>query len=96
MNILEISKSSSAKTEYSFFSVFFSSVFGFFGFLNTDVAVGFGFFKISRYRFRFSVTDSALVCSFALEFFALGSLLIYYCSGLPVSGFELFTNVEIS
>jgi len=30
MNILEISKSSSAITEFSFFSVFFSSVFGFF------------------------------------------------------------------
>jgi len=30
MHILEISKSSSAKTEFSFFSVFFSSVFGFF------------------------------------------------------------------
>ena len=45
MNILEITKSSSAKTEFSVFSVFFSSVFGFFVFFNTDVGVGFGFFK---------------------------------------------------
>ena len=34
---------------------------GFLGFFNTDVGVGFGFFKISRYRFWFSVTDSALL-----------------------------------
>ena len=52
MHILEISKSSSAKTEFSFFSVFFSSVFGFF---NTDVGVGFLNIAISV-----SVTDSAL------------------------------------
>jgi len=38
MNIFEITKSSSAKTEFSVFSVFFSPVFGFF---NTDVGVGF-------------------------------------------------------
>ena len=49
MHILEISKSLSAKTE---FSVFFSSVFGFF---NTDVGVGFLNIAISV-----SVTDSAL------------------------------------
>jgi len=61
MHILEISKSSSAKTEFSFFSVFFSSVFGFSVFtIPTSVSVS--VFKISRYRFRFSVTDSALVC----------------------------------
>jgi len=65
MNILEISKSSSAKTEFSFFSVFFPSVFVFF---NTDVGVGFGFLKISRYRFRFSVTDSALGYATAFNF----------------------------
>ena len=50
MNILEISKSSSAKTEFSFFSVFFSSVFGFF---NTDVGVGFGFLKYRDIGFGF-------------------------------------------
>jgi len=40
MNILEISKSSSAKTEFSFFSVFFSrfSVFSFFS-IPTSVSV---------------------------------------------------------
>jgi len=51
MNILEISKSSSAKTE---FSVSFRYFFVSFRFFNTDV--GFGFL-----RYRFSVTDSALV-----------------------------------
>jgi len=45
MNILEISKSSSAKTEFSFFFGIFSSVFVFFGFFNTGVGVGFGFLK---------------------------------------------------
>ena len=44
MHILENSKSSSAKTEFSFFSVFFSSVFAFF---NTDVGVGFVFLNIA-------------------------------------------------
>ena len=60
MNILEISKSSSAKTEFSFFRYFFRrfSVFSFFS-IPTSVSV----FKISRYRFRFSVTDSALLYS---------------------------------
>ena len=53
MNILEISKSSSAKTEFSFFSVFFSSVFVFFGFFNTDVGVGFGFLKYRDIGFGF-------------------------------------------
>jgi len=56
MNILEISKSSSAKTEFSFFSVFFSSVFVFFRvFFQYTRRCRFWFFKISRYRFRFSV-----------------------------------------
>ena len=50
MNILEISKSSSAKTEFSFFFGIFSSVFGFF---NTDVGVGFGFFKYRDTGFGF-------------------------------------------
>jgi len=44
MNILEISKSSSAKTEFSFFFGIFSSAFGFF---NTDVGVGFGILNIA-------------------------------------------------
>jgi len=60
MNILEISKSSSAKTEFSFFSVFFFVGFRFFQYRRR---CRFRFFKISRYRFRFSVTDSALVAS---------------------------------
>ena len=48
MNILESNKSSSAKTEFSFFSVFFSSVFVFFSFFfSTDVGVGFGFLNIA-------------------------------------------------
>jgi len=54
MNILEISKSSSAKTEFSFFSVFFPSVFVFFSFFfNTDVGVGFGFLKYRDIGFGF-------------------------------------------
>ena len=52
MNILEISKSSSAKTEFSVFSVF-SSVVVFFRFLNTDVGVGFGFLKYRDIGFGF-------------------------------------------
>jgi len=48
MNILEISKSSSAKTEFSFFSVFFPV-----GFFNTDVGVGFGFLKYRDIGFGF-------------------------------------------
>jgi len=49
MNILEISKSSSAKTEFFvFFPVFFRRFFGFF---NTDVGVGFGFsFRVNWNR----------------------------------------------
>jgi len=43
MNILEISKSSSAKTEFSFF----------FGILNTDVGVGFGLLKYRDIGFGF-------------------------------------------
>jgi len=53
MNILEISKSSSAKTEFSFFSVFFSVGFRFFGFFNTDVGVGFGFLTYRDIGFGF-------------------------------------------
>ena len=56
MNIFEITKSSSAKTEFSVFSVFFFVSFRFFQYRRRC-----RFFKISRYRFRFSVTDSALV-----------------------------------
>jgi len=62
MNIPEISKSSSAKTEFSgFFWYFFRrfSVFSFF----FQYRRRFRFFKISRYRFPFLVTDSALVRS---------------------------------
>ena len=58
MHILEISKSSSAKTE---FSVFFSVFFRRFSVFSIPTSVSVSIFKISRYRFRFSVTDSALV-----------------------------------
>jgi len=51
MNILEISKSSSAKTEFSFFFGIFSVGFRFFGFFNTDV--GFGFLKYRDIGFGF-------------------------------------------
>jgi len=51
MHILEISKSSSAKTEFSFFSVFFRRFSVFFGFFNTDV--GFGFLKYRDIGFGF-------------------------------------------
>ena len=61
MHILEISKLSSAKTEFSFFFGIFSSVFGFISFFQYRRRCRFRFFKISRYRFRFSVTDSALI-----------------------------------
>jgi len=61
MHILEISKSSSAKTEFSFFSVFFSSVFGFF---NTDVGVGFVFLNIA---ISVSVFGYRLGCSVRLQ-----------------------------
>jgi len=47
MNKLEISRSSSAKTEFLFFFSIFSSVFGFSVFFNTDVGVGFGFLNIA-------------------------------------------------
>jgi len=60
MNILEISKSSSAKTEFSFFFGIFSSVSFFSVFFQDRRRCRFRFFKISRYRFRFSVTESAL------------------------------------
>ena len=52
MNILQISKSLSAKTEFSVFGIF-SSVFGFFGFFNTDVGVDFGFLKYRDIGFGF-------------------------------------------
>jgi len=53
MNILEISKSSSAKTEFSFFFGIFSVGFRFFVFFNTDVDVGFGFLKYRDIGFGF-------------------------------------------
>jgi len=53
MNILEISKSSSAKTEFSFFSVFFVGFRFFRVFFNTDVGVGFGFLKYRDIGFGF-------------------------------------------
>jgi len=52
MNILEISKSSKAKTEFSFFRYYFVG-FGFFGFVNTDVGIGFGFLKYRDIGFGF-------------------------------------------
>ena len=58
MNILQISKSSSAKTEFSGFFRYFFVGFRFFSFFQYRRRCR--FFKISRYRFRFSVTDSAL------------------------------------
>ena len=48
MNILELSKSSSAKTEFSFFSVFFSSVFVFFRFFSIPTSVSVSVFL--KYR----------------------------------------------
>ena len=51
MNILEISKSSSAKTEFSFFGIFFVG----FRFFNTDVGVGFGFLKYRDIGFGFQL-----------------------------------------
>jgi len=55
MNILEISKSSSAKTEFSFFFGIFFRRFSFFSgfFFNTDVGVGFGFLKYRDIGFGF-------------------------------------------
>jgi len=54
MNILEISKSSSAKTEFSgFFPVFFRRFSFFSVFFNTDVGVGFGFLKYRDIGFGF-------------------------------------------
>ena len=61
MNILEISKLSSTKNELSFFSVFFRRFLFFFVFFSMPTSVSVSVFKISRYRFRFSVTDSALL-----------------------------------
>ena len=52
MNILDISKSSSAKTEFSGFFLFFVG-FRFFVFFNTDVSVGFGFLKYRDIGFGF-------------------------------------------
>jgi len=56
MNILEICKSSSAKTEFSFFFSIFFAGFRFFQYRRRC-----RFLKMLRYRFRFSVTDSALL-----------------------------------
>ena len=56
MNILEISKSSSAKTEFSvFLGVFFSSVFGFFVFFSIPTSVSVSVFlniAISVFGYR--------------------------------------------
>jgi len=61
MNRLEISKSSSAKTEFSFISVFFRRFLVFSVFFNTDVGVGFGFFlniaiSVSVFGYRLGST----------------------------------------
>jgi len=54
MHILEISTSSSAKTEFSvFFGIFFRRFSFFFGFFNTDVGVDFGFLKYRAIGFGF-------------------------------------------
>ena len=54
MNIFQISKSSSAKTEFSvFFRYSFRRFSFFFGFFNTDVGVGFGFLKYRDIGFGF-------------------------------------------
>jgi len=60
IGLLEISKSSSAETEFSFFFGIFSVGFRFF-FVFFAIPTSVSVFKISRYRFRFSVTDSALI-----------------------------------
>ena len=52
MHILEIGKSSSAKTKFSFFRYFFVG-FRFFRFFITDVGVGFGFLKYRDIGFGF-------------------------------------------
>jgi len=57
MNILEISKSSSAKTEFSFF----------FGFINTDVGVGFGFLKYRDIGFGFRLPTRLYSTVFDLQ-----------------------------
>jgi len=66
MHILEISKSSSAKTEFSFFFGIFSSVFGFFVFFNTDVGVGFLKYHDIGFGYRLGSTvhhhKSAVIC----------------------------------
>jgi len=57
MHILEISKPSSAKTEFSVFFPYFFRRFSVFSISTSALVL---VFLISRYRFRFSVTDSAL------------------------------------
>ena len=49
------------KPNFRFFGIFFIG-FRFFRFFQYRRRCRFRFFKISRYRFRFSVTDSALMC----------------------------------
>ena len=61
MNILEISKSSSAKTEFSFFSVFFRRFSFFFGFFNTGVGVGFGFLKYRDIGFGYRLGSTGYI-----------------------------------
>ena len=49
------------KPKKTVFFGYFSSVFGFFGCVNTDIGVGFGFSKNLGCRFRCRLTDPALV-----------------------------------
>ena len=65
MNILEISKSSSAKTKFSGFFRYFFVGFRFFGFFNTDVGVGFGFLKYRDIGFGFRL-PTRLYCATVL------------------------------
>jgi len=53
MNILEIVNRHQQKPNFRFFSVFFRRFSVFFGFLNTDVGVGFGFLKYRDIGFGF-------------------------------------------
>jgi len=62
MNILEISKSSSAKTEFSFFFGIFSV-----GFFNTDVGVGFGFLKYRDIGFGYRLGSTARLAAWFLS-----------------------------
>jgi len=65
MNILEIVNRHQQKPNFRFFSVFFRRFSFFFGFLNTDVGVGFGFFlniaiSVSVFGYRLGSSVSCL------------------------------------